>query len=723
MIKINLKVAELSKKLNKPLIATCDAHFMNKEDSTYRAILMRGKGFKDSNIQPPLYLRTTQEMLDEFKYLDEDLRYKAVVTNTNMIAEQIEELQPIPTALYSPKVDGAEAELKEKSYARARALYGDELPKIVQARLEQEIKPIIGHGFSALYMIAERLVKKSNADGYIVGSRGSVGSSFVATMLGITEVNPLPPHWHCPKCRNSEFIEDGSVNCGYDLPDKVCPKCGEKMLKDGHDIPFAVFLGFDGDKVPDIDLNFSGTYQPTAHKYTEVLFGKYNVYRAGTISTVAEKTAYGLVKAYYDELGQNKNGAFISYIAQRCQGVKKTTGQHPAGIMVVPRDMDVHYFTPLQRPADDKDSKTVTTHFDYHSISERLVKLDILGHDDPTVIKMLEDLTGVDVNDIPLDDKDTMSLFTSTKALGLSAEELGNKTGTFGIPEFRTAFTRQMIDATKPTKFSDLVSISGFSHGTDVWLGNAQELIKNGTCTLKDAISARDDIMTYLIYKGVDPLLSFKTMEGVRKGRGISDEVVEKLKEHNVPDWYIESCQKIKYLFPKAHATAYVMMAFRIAYFKVHYPLAYYAAYFTSRGEELDADEVIKGDKFIVKIIKDLESKNHLDVKETAKLAVLQVAHEMFLRNFKMKPVNLYESKADEFVIDKDKQHLILPFRTLHGLGEVAAKSIETSRNEGEFLSIEDLKSRAKLSKTNIEVLRGHGCLKGMDESAQMALF
>ena len=721
LININLKVAELAKKLNKPLVATCDAHFMNPEDSIYRAILMKSKGFDEADIQPPLYLRTTEEMLAEFDYLDKDLAYEAVVTNPNKIADMVEVLRPIPEQLYSPKLDGAEEELREQSYKKAHSLYGDVLPKIVEERLEQEIKPIIGHGFAALYMIAERLVKKSNSDGYIVGSRGSVGSSFVATMLGITEVNPLPPHWHCPKCRHSEFITDGTVNCGYDLEDKNCPECGTKMMKDGHDIPFAVFLGFDGDKVPDIDLNFSGEYQSKAHKYTEILFGKYNVYRAGTIATVADKTAFGLVKKYYEEHNENKNGAFIYSIAQRCQGVKKTTGQHPAGMMVVPRDVDVHYFTPLQHPADDKDSKTITTHFDYHSITERLVKLDILGHDDPTVLKMLEDLTHVDIKGIPFDDKKTMSLFANTKAIDVDPEKLGTKTATFGIPEFRTAFTRAMIDDTKPNCFSDLVRISGFSHGTDVWLGNAQDLIKAGTCTLKNAISARDDIMTYLIYKGVDPLLSFKTMEGVRKGRGISDEVADELRKHDVPEWYIESCRKIKYLFPKAHATAYVMMAFRIAWFKVYYPLAYYAAYFTSRGDEFDADEIIKGDEFVVQTIKSLENKPHLDVKETAKLTMLQVAHEMFLRKIGVNRVDLYKSDSSKFIIEEN--NLLPPFSTLKGLGEVAARNIVETRKNGEFTSIADLKSRAKLSKTNIDVLNKHGCLVGMSESAQQELF
>ena len=703
------------------MIATCDAHFMNPEDKKYREMLMSSKGFDDADKQPPLYFRTTTEMLEEFLYLDEELRREAVIINPNKIAEMCEELIPIPEQLYSPILSGADEELKAESYAKAREIYGENLPDVVEKRLEQEIKPIIGHGFAALYMIAERLVKKSNSDGYIVGSRGSVGSSFVATMLGITEVNPLPPHWHCPNCKKSEFITDGKYNCGFDLPDKKCPECGTEMKKNGHDIPFAVFLGFDGDKVPDIDLNFSGEYQARAHKYTEILFGKYNVYRAGTITTVAEKTAYGIVKKYFNEHETEKKSAYISSVAQHCQGVKKTTGQHPAGIMVVPRDLDVHYFTPLQHPADDKESKIITTHFDYHSISERLVKLDILGHDDPTILKMLSESTGVNLDEIPFDDPETMSLFTSTKALKVDPRKLGAATGTFGIPEFRTAFTRQMIDLTKPTCFSDLVRISGFSHGTDVWLGNAKELIENGTCTLQNAISARDDIMTYLIYKGVDPLLSFKTMEGVRKGRGISEEVAEELRKNDVPEWYIESCRKIKYLFPRAHATAYVMMAFRIAWFKVNYPGEFYAAYFTSRGGEFDSDEIIHGDDEVVKMIRELESKATLDVKETAKLTMLQVAHEMFLRGFEVMHVDLYESDASKFILKGKK--LLPPLSTLHGLGEVATSNIVSERRKGIFLSIEELKSRAGLSKTNIEVLENHGSLSGMESSNQMSLF
>ncbi|MBR2215678.1 MAG: PolC-type DNA polymerase III [Selenomonadaceae bacterium] len=721
---INLKVAALAKKLGKMLIATGDVHFLNPEDAIYRAILMKGKGYEDAEMQAPLFLRTTEEMLQEFAYLGEEEAYAAVVTNPGQISDMVEVLKPIPDDLYSPMIPGADEEIREMSYHRAKELYGENLPKVVEDRLEQELKPIIGHGFSVLYLISQRLVKKSNDDGYLVGSRGSVGSSFIATMTGITEVNPLPPHWRCPHCQYSKFIEDGSYGCGYDLPDRECPVCGTALIKDGHDIPFAVFLGFDGDKVPDIDLNFSGEYQPQAHKYTEVLFGKDNVYRAGTIATVADKTAFGYVLKFYEEKGIKKHRAFIERMAQGCMGVKRTTGQHPAGIMVVPRNMDIHFFTPIQRPADDKTTTTITTHFDYQSISSRLVKLDILGHDDPTVIKMLEDLTHRDPKTIPFDDKATLSIFSSTEALGVTPEELGANSGTFGIPEFRTGFTRQMIDDTHPNCFSDLVRISGFSHGTDVWLGNAQELIRAGTCTLKDAISARDDIMMYLIHHGIDPLLSFKTMEGVRKGKGIKPEVVEILRQGNVPEWYIESCQKIKYLFPRAHATAYVMMAYRIAFCKVHYPLAFYAAYFSIRAAEFDANVVARGKDYVGEQIKLLEAKakeKKLDVKDSGTLIVLQLAWEMYLRGFKVEYVDLYKSDAEKFIILEDS--LLPPLASLAGMGNVASRNIVEARQAGYFTSVDDLHKRSGISKTCVEILREHGCLDGMSESDQMALF
>ena len=720
---INRKVAALAKKLGKPLVATTDAHFLNPEDAICRAVLMGSKGFNDK-IQPPIYLRTTDEMFEEFNYLDYKTAYDAIVTNPNKIADSVEFLKPIPDGTYSPQVPGAEEEIREISYRKARQLYGQNLPAIVEARLEQELKPIIGHGFAGLYMIAQRLVKKSNDDGYLVGSRGSVGSSFVATLTGITEVNPLPPHYRCPKCQYSKFFTHGEVGCGYDLERADCPVCGHHLIKDGHDIPFAVFLGFDGDKVPDIDLNFSGEYQSTAHKYTEVLFGKHNVYRAGTITTVAGKTSFGLVKKYYDERGEKKHGSFIAKIAAGCQGVKRTTGQHPAGIMVVPRDMDVHYFTPIQYPADNKDASTTTTHFDYHSISERLVKLDILGHVDPTMIRMLQNLTHRDPKTIPLDDKPTLSLFYSTDALGLTPQQLGTKSGTFGLPEFRTNFTRNMIDDTHPDCFSDLVRISGFSHGTDVWLGNAQDLIKKGICTLKNAISARDDIMMYLIHHGVDALKSFKTMESVRKGRGIKDDVVEDLKAHDVPDWYIDSCQKIKYLFPRAHATAYVMMAYRIAYCKVHYPLAYYAAYFSKRTEEFDANEVIKGQTYIkqkLDELDDLSDERKLEDKEADLLADYQVVYEYFLRGFTFERVNLYESAAEDFIIKKNS--LLMSLNSINGVSEAQAKAIVTARAEGKFNSVDDLKSRTGLTRTTLAALKDHGCLNGLQETNQFSLF
>lgn len=724
LININLKVAELAQKLNKMLVATCDVHFLNPEDQIYRAILMKGKGFEDAELQPPLYLRTTEEMLREFEYLGEALAYEAVVMNPRKINEMIESFKPIPDDLYSPMIPGADEEIRNMSYRRAKAMYGENLPEIVEARLQQELKPIIGHGFSVLYLISQRLVKKSNDDGYLVGSRGSVGSSFIATMTGITEVNPLPPHWRCPHCQYSRFITDGSYGCGYDLPDMACPVCGEPLIKDGHDIPFAVFLGFDGDKVPDIDLNFSGTYQPVAHKYTEILFGKDNVYRAGSIQTVADKTAFGYVKKFFEEKGVKKHISYIDKLAHGCMGVKSTTGQHPAGIMVVPRNMDVHFFTPIQHPANDMNCGTITTHFDYHSISSRLVKLDILGHDDPTVIKMLEDLTCRDPKTIPFDDKATMSLFNSTAALGLTPEELGATSGTFGIPEFRTPFTRQMIDDTNPDVFSDLVRISGFSHGTDVWLGNAQDLIRGGQCTIKNAISARDDIMMYLIHHGIDPLLSFKTMERVRKGKGISEDVVETLRQGGIPEWYIQSCQKIKYLFPRAHATAYVMMAYRIAFCKVHYPLAYYAAYFSIRAAEFDANVIARGKDYVkeqIDLLEQAAKEKKLDAKQNATLIVLQLAWEMYLRGYSCESVDLYESEAEKFVIQEHS--LLPPIASLSGMGTKAAQSIVEARKDGEFTSIEDLRRRTGISKTNIEILREHGCLDGMGESDQIALF
>ncbi|WP_026766733.1 PolC-type DNA polymerase III [Selenomonas ruminantium] len=724
LININLKVAELAKKLDKMLVATCDVHFLNPEDSIYRAIIMKGKGFKDADFQPPLYLRTTEEMLAEFSYLGEEAAYEAVVTNPRKINDMIEKFKPIPDDLYSPMIPGADEEIESMSYNRAKSMYGENLPEIVEARLQQELKPIIGHGFSVLYLIAQRLVKKSNDDGYLVGSRGSVGSSFIATMTGITEVNPLPPHWRCPHCQYSKFITDGSYGCGYDLPDMECPVCGTPLIKDGHDIPFAVFLGFDGDKVPDIDLNFSGTYQPVAHKYTEILFGKDNVYRAGSIQTVADKTAFGYVKKYFEEKGIKKHISYIDRLAHGCMGVKSTTGQHPAGIMVVPRDMDVHFFTPIQHPANDMNCGTITTHFDYHSISSRLVKLDILGHDDPTVIKMLEDLTCRDPKTIPFDDVATMSLFNCTDALGLTPEELGATSGTFGIPEFRTPFTRQMIDDTNPDVFSDLVRISGFSHGTDVWLGNAQDLIRSGQCTIKNAISARDDIMMYLIHHGIDPLLSFKTMEKVRKGKGIDPDVVKKLQDGDIPQWYIDSCQKIKYLFPRAHATAYVMMAYRIAFCKVHYPLAYYAAYFSIRADEFDANVIAKGQEYVGQQIHELEAiskEKKLDAKQNATLIVLQLAWEMYLRGYDCENVDIYTSDAEKFIIHE--KSLLPPLASLGGMGTKASQSIVEARKDGIFTSIEDLRRRTGISKTNIEILRDHGCLDGMGESDQIALF
>ncbi len=715
-------IVEIGKELGKPVVATGDVHFLNPQDDIFRDVFLLSQGSPDAGNQPPLYLRTTDEMLEAFAHLGEETAREVVVTAPNAIADMIEDVSPIPDRLYTPIIEGADDELRQMCYDKAKKLYGDPLPEIVEKRLEKELNSIITHGFGVIYLISQRLVTKSLADGYLVGSRGSVGSSFVATMAEITEVNPLPPHYRCPNCKHSEFITDGSIGSGFDLPDKDCPVCGHKLAKDGQDIPFETFLGFKGDKVPDIDLNFSGEYQPRAHKYTQELFGVDNVYRAGTIGTVAEKTAYGYVRKYADERGLTLRNAEIARLVNGCTGVKRTTGQHPGGIIVVPDYMEIEDFCPIQYPADDSESEWRTTHFDFHSIHDNLLKLDILGHDDPTVIRMLQDLTGIDPKTIPLDDKATMSIFSSTEALGVTPEQIRTNLGTLGIPEFGTKFVRQMLEDTKPTTFAELVQISGLSHGTDVWLNNAQDLIRSGTCKLSEVIGCRDDIMVYLIYKGLEPSRAFKIMESVRKGKGVPEEDQEEMRRNNVPEWYIESCQKIKYMFPKAHATAYVMMAVRIAYFKVHYPLEFYATYFTVRADDFDIPLMVKGSSAIRQKIEEIEEKGHeAQPKEKALLTVLEMALEMVERGFRFANVDLYRSDATKFLIDGNS--LIAPFNALPGLGTNAAISIVKAREEGEFLSKEDLLTRARISKSILEYLEEQGALQGLPESNQLSLF
>ncbi|QQE76167.1 PolC-type DNA polymerase III [Brevibacillus composti] len=715
-------IVEIGRELGKPVVATGDVHFLNPQDDIFRDVFLLSQGSHDAGNQPPLYLMTTDEMLDAFSFLGEETARQVVVTAPNEIADSIEDVSPIPDRLYTPIIEGADEELRQMCYDKARSLYGDPLPELVENRLEKELNSIIKHGFGVIYLISQRLVTKSLRDGYLVGSRGSVGSSFVATMSEITEVNPLPPHYRCPSCKHSEFITDGSIASGFDLPDKVCPVCGEQLAKDGQDIPFETFLGFKGDKVPDIDLNFSGEYQPRAHKYTQELFGQDYVYRAGTIGTVAEKTAYGYVRKYADERGLTLRNAEIARLVNGCTGVKRTTGQHPGGIIVVPDYMEIEDFCPIQYPADDNESEWRTTHFDFHSIHDNLLKLDILGHDDPTVIRMLQDLTGLDPKSIPLDDKATMSIFSSTEALNVTPEQIGTNMGTLGIPEFGTKFVRQMLEDTKPTTFAELVQISGLSHGTDVWLNNAQDLIRSGTCRLPDVIGCRDDIMVYLIYKGLEPSRAFKIMESVRKGKGVPEEDQEEMRKNNVPEWYIQSCQKIKYMFPKAHATAYVMMAVRIAYFKVHYPLEFYATYFTVRADDFDIPLMVKGSSAIRQKIEEIEGKGHdAQPKEKALLTVLEMALEMVERGFKFANVDLYRSDATKFLIDGNS--LIAPFNALPGLGTNAAIGIVKAREEGEFLSKEDLLARSRISKTVLEYLDEQGALQGLPESNQLSLF
>jgi DNA polymerase-3 subunit alpha (Gram-positive type) len=721
---IHRQIVEIGKKLNKPVVATGDVHFLNPNDAIFREIYLQSQNQGEAVQQPPLYLRTTNEMLEEFQHLGDDA-YDVVVGASRYIADQLEEVRPIPDQLYTPVIEGAEDEITRMSYEKARQLYGDPLPEIVEARLKKELNSIINHGFAVIYLIAHKLVTKSLSDGYLVGSRGSVGSSLVATMTDITEVNPLPPHYRCPSCRYSEFIEDGSVGSGFDLPHKNCPKCGTDMDRDGHDIPFETFLGFHGDKVPDIDLNFSGEYQPRAHRYTEELFGKDHVFRAGTISGVAEKTAYGYVRKFAEERGLVLRNAEIDRLVKGCTGVKRTTGQHPGGQVVVPGHVTVYDFTPVQYPADDKSAGTLTTHFDYHSGLENcLLKLDILGHDDPTVIRMLQDLTGVDPKTIPLDDPLVLGLFSGTETLGVKPEDIRSKTGTYAIPEFGTKFVRQMLEDTRPTTFSELVRISGLSHGTDVWLNNAQDLIRQGIATLSEVICARDDIMIYLIYKGLEPGRAFKIMESIRKGKGVKEEDAEYMRQFGVPEWYIESGRKIKYMFPKAHATAYVLMAVRIAWFKVHYPLAFYATYFTVRADDFDVELMAQGRDAIWRKIEEIEQKGNAALpKEKSLLTVLEVALEMVVRGYKFLPIDLYKSHATKFLIDEEQKALRPPFAAIPGVGESAANNLYQACQEGEFLSIEDLQSRSRVSKTVIEILDGLGCLKGLPETNQLSLF
>ncbi len=718
---MNRTIVALGKTLEKPVVAACDVHFLDPEDEIYRRVLQAGQGYDEVEFQPPLYFRSTDQMLKEFSYLSADVAYELVVKNPNMIADMIEEVLPIPKGTFPPEMPGATEELTALSYATAHELYGEKLPELVEKRMEKELVPITKYGFSVMYMIAQKLVTKSLSDGYLVGSRGSVGSSFIAFLSGITEINSLPPHYRCPDCKHVEFITDGSYSMGSDMPDAVCPVCGATYKKDGYDIPFETFLGFDGDKEPDIDLNFSGEYQSNAHKYTEVLFGEGNVFRAGTIGTFAENTAMGYIKKYAEETGQEFTKAQMKRISLGLEGVKRTTGQHPGGVMIVPRANEVYEFTPIQHPADKDESGVITTHFDYHSISGRLLKLDILGHDDPTMIRMLEDLTGLNARTIPLDDKATMSLFTGTEALGVTPEDIGSEVGTFAVPEFGTRFVRQMLLDTKPTTFSELMRISGLSHGTDVWTNNAQDLVRAGTATLPEVICTRDDIMLYLLQHDLPPLTSFKIMEKVRKGKGLAPEDEELMREKGVPEWYIMSCKKIKYMFPKAHAAAYVTMGFRIAYFKVHYPIAFYIAYYTVRATEFEAERMLYGKERVMAAMREIEQNKDATQKEKNVLTILEVCNEMYARGIEFLPIDLYISHQTKFV--EENGAIRPPLNAISGVSDAMAESICQARENGPFISIEDLKTRAKIGNSVVEKLKEYDVLKNISETNQTSLF
>ena len=727
----NRTIVRLGEELGKPVCATGDVHFQEPEDEEYRHILLSSKKFSDANQPLPIYFRTTDEMLREFAYLGEEKANEVVVTNTRAIADSVETIELLPKGkLFPPRLENSEQDLNNMVWRKAHELYGDELPQMITDRLNVELGSILGK-YDVVYMSAQKLVQRSLENGYLVGSRGSVGSSLVAYMAGITEVNSLPPHYRCPKCRNVEFVQNSPYGCGADMPDKVCPVCGEKYVKDGFDIPFETFLGYGGGKVPDIDLNFSGEYQSRAHRHAIEMFGETQVFRAGTIGTLAEKTAYGMVRKYLEENGRAVSAAEIDRLTEGCVGVRRTTGQHPGGLVVVPDDLDVEDFCPVQHPADDPDSDIITTHFEYHCMEDNLLKLDMLGHDDPTMIRMLENLTGVNARAIPLDDRDTLSLFTSSKALGFEDDEVLGPTGAVAIPEFNTRFTRQMLVDTKPTDFNTLLRLSGFSHGTDVWLGNAKDLITSGTASVLETVGCRDDIMLYLIKMGLDPKMSFKIMESVRKGKvkknGFEDGWVEAMHDHNVPDWYIESLSKIGYLFPKAHAVAYVMMAFRIAWFKVHEPLAFYATFFTVRAKAFDAAEccfpdAAEGAEKTKRRIREIENNKDATAVEQDLMTTLEVCYEFYLRGFHFDNIDIYRSDATKFLITENG--LLPPFTSVRGLGDAAAQDTVEKRAGKNFVSVEEFAMTCnKLSKTHIEQLRSLGAFAGMSETSQISLF